>query len=71
MKNNKIILKTQRKFKSEGHNGFSEEINTIFVSYNIGKRLRSVDSIEVHANGTSKDLVCKKKEIKCNNIIKE
>ena len=32
--------------------------------------MQSIDLIERLAHGTSTDLVCKKKEIKCNNIIK-
>ena len=32
--------------------------------------MQSTDSIETYAHGTSKDLVCKKEEIKRNNIIK-
>ena len=31
--------------------------------------MQSIDSIETYAYGINKDLVCKKKEIKCNNII--
>ena len=33
--------------------------------------MQSIYSIEAHAHGTSKDLVCKKEEIKCNDIIKQ
>ena len=33
--------------------------------------MQSIDSIETYAHGTSKDLVSKKEEIKCNNIIKQ
>ena len=33
--------------------------------------MQSVDSIETYAHGISKDLVCKKEEIKFNNIIKQ
>ena len=33
MKNNKSILKTQQRFKSESHNVFTEEINNIALSY--------------------------------------
>ena len=33
--------------------------------------MESIDSIETYAHRTSKDLVCKKEEIKCNNIIKQ
>ena len=32
--------------------------------------MKSLDSIETYTYGTSKDLVSKKEEIKCNNIIK-
>ena len=34
-------------------------------------RMQSVDSIEIYAYGMSKDLVCKKEEIKGNNILKQ
>ena len=33
--------------------------------------MQSIDSIETYAYGMSKDLVCKKEEFKCNNIIKQ
>ena len=33
--------------------------------------MQSIDSIEIYAYGTSKDLVSQKEEIKCNNIIKQ
>ena len=33
--------------------------------------MQAIDSIEIYAYGTSKDLVSKKEEIKCNNIIKQ
>ena len=37
---------------------------------NDNKRMQSTDSIETYAYGTSKDVVSKKEEIKCSNIIK-
>ena len=43
----------------------------IVLSPNDDKRIQSIDSIETYTHGTSKDLVCKKNEIKCNNIIKQ
>ena len=71
IKKNKTILKTQQRFKSERHNIFTEEINKIALSPNDDKRMQSIYSIEAHAHGTSKDLICKKEEIKFNNIIKQ
>ena len=32
--------------------------------------MKSIDSIEIYAYGTIKDLVSEKEVIKCNNIIK-
>ena len=70
LKNNKLILKAQQRFKSERHNVFTEEIDKIALGSNDDKRMQSIDSIETYAYGTSKDLVSEKEEIKCNNIIK-
>ena len=33
--------------------------------------MQSIDSIETHVYGTIKDLISRKEEIKCGNIIKE
>ena len=64
------MLKTQRRFKSESHNIFTEEIDKIHLILNEDKRMQSIDWIETYAYGTSKDLVTEKGEVKCNNIIK-
>ena len=67
------MLKTQQRFKIERNNVFTEEINEIVLIRlisNDDKRMQSIDLIETYAQETSKDLVCKKAEIKCNNIIK-
>ena len=69
-KKNKLILGTQQRFKSGSHNVFIEELNKTPLSSNDDKRMQTIDSIETYAYGTSKDLVSKKEEIKCNNIIK-
>ena len=45
-------------------------MNKIVLSSNDDKRIQSTDLIEKYAYKTNKDLVCKKEEIKCNNIIK-
>ena len=70
IKNNKWILKTQGRFKSERHGVFTEEINKIALSSNDDKRIQSINSIETYAYVTGKDLVSEKEEIKCINIIK-
>ena len=44
---------------SERHNAFAEEISKINLSSNDDKRLQSIDSVEMYAYGTSKNLLCK------------
>ena len=69
-KNNKLILKLQKKFRSEKYSFFSEQVNKIALSPNNNKRIQSIYSIETYGYQTTKDLICKKEEIKCNNITK-
>ena len=57
IKNNKLILKTKQRFRSEKHNVYTEEINKVVLSSNDDKRMQSIDSIETYAHGISKDLV--------------
>ena len=70
IKNNKSILKTQQRLKSERYNVSTEEINKTALSSNDDKRMESIDSIETYAYGTSKDQINEKEVIKCNNIVK-
>ena len=65
----KIILREQKRFKSEGYNVFTEVINKITLSSNDDKRMQSIDLIETYAYGTSKNLIWKKEKIERNNII--
>ena len=57
--NNEIILKSQKRFKSEAHNVYTEEINKIALSRNDDKRLQSFDKITSYPYGTSIGVVCK------------
>ena len=71
IKNNKLILRTLQRFRSEKLNVFTTETNKTVLRSNDDKRIQSIDSVETYAFGTSKDIVCQKEEIKCNNIIKQ
>ena len=42
IKNNKLILKTQQRFKSKRHNVFIKKDNKIGVSSNDGERIQSI-----------------------------
>ena len=51
------------------NNFYTKKIFKIALRLDDDKRKQSIDSIKTYTKGTSKDLVCKKVEIKCNNII--
>ena len=65
---NKIILKSQQRFKSEAHNVYTEEINKIALSSNGDKRLQTFDRITSHPYGTSAAKVCKAEMLSKINI---
>ena len=58
MFNNKIILKSQQRFKSNHHNVYTEEINKIALSSNDDKRLQTSDQIKTYPYGTNAFKVC-------------
>ena len=45
---NRMKLKTQKRFKSERHNVFTEEIRKIALNSNDDKRIQSIDSVDTH-----------------------
>ena len=53
---NKIILRSQQRFKSDHHNVFTEELNKITISSNDDETLQDFDGITTHAYGTSLNL---------------
>ena len=44
LNNNELIIKSQKRFKSETHNVYTNEINKIALSSNDDKRLQTLDS---------------------------
>ena len=65
------MLKSQEKFWSEKLNVFTEGVNKIALSTNDNKRIQSSDLVETYAYGTRRNLLCKKEDIKCDNITKQ
>ena len=56
--NNKIILKSQQRFKSDHHNVYTEEINKIVLSSNDDKRIQTFDKITTYPYRTNAFKVC-------------
>ena len=55
---NKIILKSQQRFKRDYHNIYTEQINEIALSSNNDKRLQTFDKITTYPYGTNAFKVC-------------
>ena len=70
--NNKIIMRTQTRFKSDHHDIYTEEINKIALNYTDDKRLQAFDGITTYPYGSNAFKVCesemltKKEAIKLN-----
>ena len=71
IKNNKLILRTQHRFQNERHSVFTEETNKIALSSNDDKIMQPIKLIEIYEYGMNENLVLKKEELICNNIIKQ
>ena len=56
--NNKTILKSQLRFKSDHHNVYTEEVNKIALNSNDDKRLQTHDRITTYPYGTNAFKVC-------------
>ena len=66
--NNKIVLKSQQRFKSERHYVYTEEVNKIALSNNDDKRLQTFDKITSYPYGASAGRVCKTELLSKVNI---
>ena len=69
LRNNKAILKSQQRFKSEAHNVYTEEVNKIALSSNDDKRLQNYDRITSYPYETSAGKICKTETLSKVNII--
>ena len=56
--NDKIILRSQQRFKSDCHNVYTEQINKTALSSNDGKRLQTFDKIITYPYETNAFKLC-------------
>ena len=67
--NDKIILKSQQRFKSDHHNIYTEEVNKVALSSNDDKRLQTYDKITTYPHGTNAFKVCESEMLKNKRFI--
>ena len=56
--NEKIIIKSQQRFKNDHHEEYTEEVNKVALSTNDDKRLQTLDKITTYPHGTNAFKVC-------------
>ena len=56
--NNKTILKSQLRFKSDLHEVYTEKVNEIALNRNDDKRLQTFDRVTTYPYGTNAFKVC-------------
>ena len=59
LKEKKKIIRSQQRFKSDGHDDYTEEINKMALSYNDDKRLITYDGIATYPYGIGVGILCK------------
>ena len=67
--NNKTVLKSQLRFKSDHHDMYTEEANKIALSRNDNKILQTSDRVTTYPYGTNAFKVCESEmlsKIRCN-----
>ena len=67
--NNKTIMRSQLRFKSDHHNVYTEEVNKIALNSNDNKRLQTFDRITTYPYGTNAFKVCESERLskkRCN-----
>ena len=67
--NDKIISKSQQRFKSNHHKLYTEEINKIALRSNDDKRLQTCDRIKTYPNGTNAFKVCESEMLMVKRFI--
>ena len=68
--NDKVILQSQQRFKSNCHNVYTEKINKMTLSSNDNKRLQTFDKTTTYPYGTNALKVCES-EIQRNSLKKD
>ena len=66
--NNKILLKSQQRFKSDHHRVYIEEVNKIALGSNDDKRLQTIDKVTTYSYGTNAFKVCESEMLTKLNV---
>ena len=66
--NNKTILKSQLRFKSDRHNVYAVEVNKLALNINDNKRLQTCDRVTTYPYGTNAFKICENEMLSKVNV---
>ena len=69
--NDKIILKSQQRFKNYNHDVYTEKVNKIALSNDDDKRLQTFDRITTYPYGTNAFKVCESEMLMVKHLFFE
>ena len=69
--NNKTIMRSQLRFKSDHHNVYTEEVNKIALNSNDNKRLQTFDRVTTYPYGTNAFKVCESEMLTAKDLFFE
>ena len=67
LKEKKKLLRSQQRFKSDGHDVYTEKINKVALSFNDYKTLITYDGITTYPYGIGAGMLCKQEYQKSVN----
>ena len=68
--NDKIIIRSQQRFRSYNHKVYTEEVNKIALSSNDDKRIQAFDKVTTFPYGTNVFKVCENEMLLMDMLIK-
>ena len=66
---NKVLYRSQQRFRSDHHKVYTEEVNKIALSSNDNKRIQTFDKVTTCSYGTNVFMVCKNEMLLKNKFI--
>ena len=68
--NNENVYRSEQRFKSYNHDGYTEEVNKIALSSNDDKKLQTFDRITTYSYGANAFKVCESEMLLKNVKVK-
>ena len=66
---NKVLYRSQQRFRSDHHKVYTEEVNKIALSSNDDKRIQTFDKVTTYPYGTNVFAVCKNEILLKNKVM--